>query len=219
MTTLNRPDPAAVLAASVNAPRFLGRAELVRMARTDTTALLALTMTPRQREIAALRQQLSGPVIAALRLPSIVAQAELRADRKAKRGAAKADALAARLPGNVPARALRAAFHAALRTASFRECTNGHETTLHLVDVGHEGAEGGADRVSARSAGMSHAYCRKAYTVSVSEHTFKVSRAFWAIPKAERAAHGLLYLSPELRVKQGRGAALVVQRAPKGAWR
>lgn len=195
--------------------RFRGRYELIRLAdKGNSLAALALAMPARLREIAALRGELPMEVVKALDLPSVEAANELRKARARR----PVDTLAERQPGNVPARALFAAFRKELRRMGFRTATHMHETHVLLVERGQERASSTNGTVSSRTAGKCNAYAKKAFYVATSEHEYRISADFWRVPKGERALAGKLYLSPTVRVRQGRGASLVMERLSGKKW-
>jgi len=98
---------------------------------------------------------------------------------------------------------------AAARAAGLRTALHGHEDTVVLVPEGEEDATSDSESVWSSQAGMSAAYCRQAYTVTQSCHTWRLAGAPWA-------HDGRVYLSEGVRVRNGRGTHLVVERLEEG---
>lgn len=202
---------ARLLAASLAAPRFAGRAALFRLAeRGSDAALAALEMAPAARARALVRGELPGVVVDALGgVPAAV---------QAKRGARfrllteGRDELAEREPGNVLERALRRRFRAMLREAGFRAAAHSHRQSIVLTAPGAETASSASGSEWASNVGMSAAYCKAAYRVATSRHSWVISTALWDVPADERAGRGWVRLSRELVVRQGRGTSLVCER-------
>jgi len=202
-------------AAATVAPRFRGATALVRLAKIgDETALAALQMTAQDRERAALRGQLTPPVVQALQLESVRRQAEVRAARAQR---PNYDRISERTPGGAEKRLRKVAFERALAVARFRSSTHGAETKIKLVGRGQEGATSTTTKTSPQKVGLPNAYSRKAFFVVCSSHEFRVSAAFWSV--ADRVEPGVVWLTPELRVRQGRGTSLVVERVTPKARR
>jgi hypothetical protein len=216
MASITTSDVAIVIAATIDPPRFRGRAYCVRSAATDETAVAALLATPRERMILALRGDLSPDVLAAVRTADIDAAEQVRADRRRSQ-ARDRDPLADRQPGKARFRAAYAKLKTALTTAEFRGCRNGHETKIVSVARGSEYARSATFEFSSRSVGMSAAYCRRQWHVTVSEHEIGWSTAILGAPVS---VPGCLYLTRDLRVRQGRGSSLVMERrrGPRGGW-
>ncbi len=119
------------------------------------------------------------------------------------------DALAIRSTGTVPSRAVRRELRRLYRVAGFRSASHAHH--YHLA-YGDPWAWSRSGKVDSAAAGMSKAYCRKQYTVSSSEHQISSDASLFSTPRAVRAGPGWIQLSPEVRVRQGRGTSLVVDR-------
>jgi hypothetical protein len=144
---------------------------------------------------------------------------ELRQERRERRSG---DELARRRPGNVARRvAVRRAEELYL-FARFRGATHGHEWGVQVVERGEEGASSSTDQVHPQEVGLPAAYARKGYWVTQSEHTIRVSTEILCLDREwlrDQAGQGLLYLRHDLRVVQGRGTALRVERlGPRGGW-
>jgi len=118
-----------------------------------------------------------------------------------------------REPGGALERHLRQIACRVIVEANFREASHAHEWTVDVVPRGEESATSTADQISARSAGMSNAYCKKAFTVASSNHKWRVSPAMLGLPHGT----GVVYLTPTRRVRQGRGTLLVEERLVAGA--
>lgn len=207
---------ARLLAASLTAPRFRGRAACQRLATAgDLTALTALESDARARELAALRGDLSPEVVRALALPSVARQLEVRAARAKARS--RRDALAERQPGQARARAAQALIARALRKADLRGATHSHDTTIEWVAPGLEAGRSDTGSLRPSAVGLPNAYSRRGYWVTSSSHTIRASTRILTAPRSER---GVLYLAPDVRVRQSRGTSLVTERrsGPRGGW-
>ncbi len=123
---------------------------------------------------------------------------------------------AARLVSNSTERYLRREINRL--TSGLRTAAHSHSSTTSVVARGLERAESSADTISASAAGMSNAYQRQAYRVASSDHRWFVSLDLLAVPRKERAAGGRIYLSPTVRVRQGRGTTLVTERLAGRRW-
>ena len=219
---------ARLLAASLAAPRFKGRVALLRLAQAgDECALRTLELTPRERDIAAVRGELSPAVLETLSECGLVARrAQVREERaKVREEQAKlqagllADVLATREPGNVRLRVTRAAFGRALKEAGFREAKHSHTRKVELVEAGEEGATSVSSSIWASEAGLGRSYQKVAYRVATSLHAWRVSPAILSVPREQRWDGRFLWLSPDCRVRQGRGTSLVCERRVGGKWR
>lgn len=131
----------------------------------------------------------------------------LREERAARRSVS--DPLAARQPGHYRRRAIQRRLRAALRVAGLRTTRHGHDTVVHVVAAGEEGATSTTLYASPQSLGLPRAYARVAYRVACSLHEWRVSERLLAAPPSER---GFVYLAPDVRVRNGRGTSLVVER-------
>lgn len=96
--------------------------------------------------------------------------------------------------------------------AGFRSAAHAHNVEVRL---GAPDARSSSCAVSSYSAGMSKAYCRKQFTVTESTHTLTVDASLLSVPAPAKGSRELL-LSPTVRVRQGRGTALVVERLTVG---
>lgn len=127
------------------------------------------------------------------------------------------DYLAARSPGNVRTRVLHQAARELART--FHGARHGHQIATRIVAPGDERAESTTTSMDPKAAGLPNAYAKKGFAVVFSRHTFCVSTALFSIPRAARRdAQGRVYLSPTVRVKQGRGTSLVTERKVGKHW-
>ena len=106
----------------------------------------------------------------------------------------------------------------ALRRASLRTATHDHDNVIVIVAKGSEGASSSSDRVRPSSVGLPNAYAKKGFFVVSSTHEWRVS-----VEHGLRVIGGFVYLRPDLRVRSGRGTALVTEKltAVRGglAWR
>jgi hypothetical protein len=180
---------------------------------TSAEAKRLLALSPRQRLHWALQNK--DPSMGGL--ATLVAGPELQARRSKHSGRVQAREF--RDPLSVPLRAERTMIDKRLReaveNAHFRTTKHAHTEALEVVEPGHEGVSSFAGTMGAREAGMSKAYQRAARTVAYSEHRWRASRAI--LTPEVRALNsgrntGLVYLRPDLRIRQGRGTSLVVER-------
>lgn len=232
----------AAIAANAAGPRWPGRAHALRRAEAFLNYYDAvrdrdvaweyawmLSLSPAER----LRMVLTwGPETPRLIRDSFLVPGAILHLRRARAECRAGDLLRDRLPGHAIARAaarlaregltqricaanpVLAAMDAALACARFRETLHGSDTTIRLVPPGAEGAVSTTTTVNPRDVGLPNAYARKGFHVTTSQHVWAVSRAILDAPPASA---GLLYLTPTLRVRQGRGTALVVERLD-GRW-
>lgn len=204
------------------APRLAQSCALVRLERrlglavaSELTALAAV-------ERAAVRRYATADRDPAARDLAPEACAEIDALRVA-RLAPRGDKIGARLPGHAQRVIVRRRAKALLRAASFRSATHAHTSRVLAVELGEEGAVSVSDSMPSAAAGMGAAYCSAAYRVATSSHTWSVSAALLSsevrILQAE-APRGVVYLRVDLRVRQGRGTSLVVERraGARGGW-
>jgi hypothetical protein len=116
------------------------------------------------------------------------------------------DYLTVRRPGNVRTRVLHQAARELART--FHGAQHGHQITTRIVEPGDERAE--STESTTISLGPVAVFSR---------HVFCVSTVLFSIPRSERRdAQGRVYLSPTVRVKQGRGTSLVTERKVGKHW-
>lgn len=128
--------------------------------------------------------------------------------REARRTARLADPLARRQPGRaVRALAWRRA-EAARKVAGFRVAAHGHTDRMASVEPGDEYAEAEVTHVRPTEAGLPSSY---GYRVAQSTHTWWVSTRILDVP-VDAHRPGVLYLAPDVRVRQGRGTTLRVER-------
>lgn len=216
-TTLSTLDSARLIALTLTTPRFRGRTELLRLAESgDATALRALELTEKQRAIACLRGELSPEADRAVRTDAVGAARQLR-QKRIDAIVVGCDRLAQRKPGNVAARATKRALVAALWDAGFRHATHSHDETISIVARGQEGCSSESSSAWASDVGLPNAYSRKGFRVATSKHAWRVSAEIFRVAPGARAESGLVYLSPTIRVRQGRGTSLVVERLIENA--
>jgi hypothetical protein len=206
-------DDARLIVASLTAPRFRGRQALIDLARRgDKKALDVLEMTPEQRELALRKGVLSPAIVKALALPIVEEIARIRRERK-ELGKAHRDVLAARAEGNVLQRATLLAFKRALADADFRTTKHAHKTIIKYVEPGQAGVQTTSESVwASQIPGLSAAYQKRAYRVTTSEHVWSVSPEILKVPPGRRWDGTYLWITPNLRVRQGRGTALVAEK-------
>lgn len=217
---------ARLVAVQFTAPPFAGRAKLLAMAskinssnketrELAESALRALEMTPREREIAAIRGQLHYRVLRAFGLnvaPAVVAARRIRAQREHKQFhiRIRPDPIAERAPGEALKRLTFDKFDTARRRAHFRHARHGNEQDVVFVPIGQEDVKVEVNYVPPQQAGLSRKY---RYWVAQVRFVWHVSSAILRVPEDQRAKRGFLYLAPNVRVRQGRGFNLVVERA------
>lgn len=106
--------------------------------------------------------------------------------------------------------------------ARFRGATHGHEADFAAVEPGREYASSKTDHVRPHEVGLPNAYARRGYWVAQSRHEIGASAQILSAEVRElnkSAPRGVMYLSPTLRIVQGRGTSLALQqRGPKGGW-
>ncbi len=207
--------------------RFSGRAQLRRDAECDPLALAKLEAALGIATEAEYRRVLLAECRAIVESttpwghsPTARVHLEmLRAERAARR---TADPLARRRPGYARRKIARRRADEAIAAARFRKATHGHETTIRVVDEGHEGASSGTVTDWPDQLGVRVAKSYR-YRVTQSEHTWYVSAAILA-PEVralnDAAPRGVVYLSTTVRVRQGRGTSLTVEHlSPRRALR
>jgi hypothetical protein len=243
MTTEER--DARLILASLTTPRGVGRAALLKLAeKGDDTALDVLEMTPRQREIALVRGALS-PKVTSLFATNPVYQAAVAKKRERsqynRHWAPKAtsldpaivawnkrfysrslptsswfreDPLKSRAPGQTVERFVLDIFEKSLRRAGFRGASGGTKTVTTFVSPGQAGVK------------VEHGSVRKKkgsgwWSLTVTRH-WRVSSEILKVPQARddgsRFDGKHLWLAPDIRVRQGRGVDLVVERRHGGKW-
>jgi hypothetical protein len=109
-----------------------------------------------------------------------------------------------------------------LDAARLRRAIHDHTDTIRYVTEGREGAEASTEQVRPSSLGLPRAYARQGYWVTSSAHSWCVSRAILSpeVRGANAAQREYVYLAPDVRVRSGRGTALVIERlTARGAWR
>ena len=227
MTTEER--DARLILASLTTPRGVGRAALLKLAeKGDDTALDVLEMTPRQREIALVRGALS-PKVTSLFATNPVYQAAVAkkkdrslAVRRFGHGrswsqdwlVAREDPLKSRAPGQTVERFVLDIFEKSLRRAGFRGASGGSKTVTTFVPPGQAGVK------------VEHGSVRKKkgsgwWSLTVTRH-WRVSSEILKVPAAREDGARFdgkhLWLAPDIRVRQGRGVDLVVERRHGGKW-
>jgi hypothetical protein len=196
--------------------------------RLDPLAQRLAQLGPRERRVAALAawaRAMAGDGshlaidIARLAAPEAIVDANATMNRRATARAANPDALAERRPGHALREHAERVARRAIKAAGFRVVTNGHKTLVEVVEPGEEGVCASADQVSSSAAGMPRTYCQVAYAITQSVHAWRVSTAILALGVLQGS--GVVYLRDDLRVVQGRGTGLRVERrqGPQGGWR
>jgi len=233
MTTEER--DARLILASLTTPRGAGRAALLKLAeKGDDTALDVLEMTPRERQIALVRGKLS-PKVTSLFSADPVYQAANEKRRKRKLGIPQVlhkgmgrlagwtswsrphwdreDPLKERKPGQSLERFVLEIFDRSLRRAGFRHASAGHETKIEYVSPGQAGVKEESTSIRPKGSG---------WWRLKSIHHWRVSSEILKVPATRddgsRFDGKYLWLTPALRVKQGRGTSLVVERQRGGKW-
>jgi len=200
---------ARLMVASLTAPRFKGRSALLDLAkRGNVMALDALEMTPRQRELAVRKGAFPANIVLALNLGVFQEMTAIRHARKVLVETGR-DALAVRPEGNVLRRATLIAFRRAFKSAGFRTATHSHQEDIKFVSPGSASVGSESGSIWASEAGLSKSYT--GYRVATSKHVWRVSPEILKVPAARRWDGKHLWLTPNLRVRQGRGTALVVE--------
>ena len=144
----------------------------------------------------------------------------LRLARKAARDRT-GDKLFARMPGYAEHVIARRRAARLIKAAGFRGATHSHSWTIVTVERGQERAVSTTGSVRPQDVGLSNAYARKAFFVTTSEHVWYVSTAILTpdVRALNEHAQDMVYLTTELRVVQGRGTSLTMQRRGiKGGW-
>lgn len=233
---------ARLILASLTTPRGAGRARLFKLAAEgDDTALDALEMTPRQRQIALVRGALSPKVTSLFSAdPLYRAAMAKRSDRSNpyQRAVSKAteripsggrwfgrwsprgwhsladDPLKERPPGAARERFVIEIFEKSLRRAGFRHPSGGTKTVTTFVPPGQAGVK------------VEHGSVRKKkgsgwWSLTTTRH-WRVSSDILKVPQAREDGSRFdgkhLWLAPDIRVRQGRGVDLVVERRHGGKW-
>jgi hypothetical protein len=225
---------ARLILASLTTPRGAGRAALFKLAaQGDDTALDVLEMTPRQRQIALVRGALSPKVTSLFSAdPLYRAAMAKRSDRSSphSRAMSKAagripwashrwrgladDPLKERPPGAARERFVIDIFEKSLRRAGFRHPSGGTKTVTTFVPPGQAGVkiEHGSVRAKKGSGWWS---------LTTTRH-WRVSSEILKVPQAREDGSRFdgkhLWLAPDIRVRQGRGVDLVVERRHGGKW-
>jgi len=223
---------ARLILASLTAPRGAGRAALLKLAeKGDDTALDALEMTPRQRQIALVRGALSPKVTSFFAADPFYQAAVTKRRERAEwpyrrvrypvgeevwygRYRVQEDPLKSRAPGNTAERFVLEIFEKSLRRAGFRHPSGGTKTLTTFVPPGQAGVkvEYGSVRKNKGSGWWS----------TTSTRHWRVSAEILKVPQTRddgaRFDGKHLWLAPDIRVRQGRGVALVVERRRGGKW-
>lgn len=192
--------------------------------RLAATWLLALPTADRVRcaAIGYARGIVSDRVARAV-APDRVAQIDaLRAERATRKAPVPRLKLKQRLCRLPVAQAALAEARRVIKQAGLHRAKHDHEDHYTYVFEGREWATSLADRVRPRDVGLPNAYARKGFWVAVSRHCWQISRAILLpeVRAANDAQRDYVYLAPDVRVRSGRGTALVVERlTARGAWR
>jgi hypothetical protein len=141
--------------------------------------------------------------------------AEIDSKRAARNAAREiVDPIAQRPSHYAARRSARKHLQALLKGSGFRTATHDHKTVINGAASGEERAVSESETEWASEAGMSNAYCKKAYRVAYSRHTWFVSTAILSPAVRELnadAPRGVVYLSETVRVRNGRGTSLVTE--------
>ena len=179
--------------------------------------------TPRQREIALVRGALSAKVTSLFATnPAYRAATATRENRaRIKRGYYSSwrrtydrdDPLKTRAPGQTVERFVLDIFEKSLRRAGFRHPSGGSKTVTTFVSPGQAGVKVEHGSVRKKGSGW--------WSVTVTRH-WRVSADILKVPQkrddGSRFDGKHLWLAPDIRVRQGRGVALVVERRRGGKW-
>jgi hypothetical protein len=106
--------------------------------------------------------------------------------------------------------------------AQFRVAIHGHEAVFAAVEPGSEYANSTVDHVRPSEVGLPNSYAQHGYWVAQSTHEIGASaRILYAEVRElnRHAPRGVLYLSENVRIVQGPGTALRVERrGSRGGW-
>jgi hypothetical protein len=178
-----------------------------------------LTLSPKERLLWAHKNM--GSSLASLVAPTELFERHEKRTERIHAARAMKDPLAARGPLQAERVIVNKRLREVVERADFRTASHSHDETFEVVPPGQEGASSRSDAMSA--SGMSAAYRKKARFITGSTHAWKASRAILS-PEVKAlnsaAPTGVVYLRPDLRVKQGRGTGLVVEHktGARGAW-
>jgi hypothetical protein len=225
---------ARLILASLTTPRSAGRARLLKLATEgDDTALDVLEMTPREKQIALVRGKLSAKVTSLFSAdPLYRAAMAKRTDRSNPyhRALSKAagrirwashrwqgladDPLKERAPGATRERFVLEIFDKSLRRAGFRHPSGGTKTVTTFVPPGQAGVKVELGSVRAKKGSGW-------WSVTTTRH-WRVSSEILTVPQTREDGSRFdgkhLWLAPDIRVRQGRGVDLVVERRHGGKW-
>jgi len=118
-------------------------------------------------------------------------------------------------------KAARAAIEAAraiIGAARFRTAMHDHETVVRFAEPGEKpGARSSTLSLSAKDAGLCRAYQKKAPFVTASRHEWVVDNAPLVLAECRQGV--CVLIGETIRVRQGRGTALVCERLIDGRWK
>jgi hypothetical protein len=141
---------------------------------------------------------------------------DLRKSRRAARnnmGPRTGDPLARRKPHHMLRRYAAMIAERLISKADFRTATHSHEVEIAIVEPGREGASSSTAQARPSDVGLPNAYAKQGFFVTTSTHSYSISIDAILDPVVRQATtRGHLYLRPDLRVVQGRGTSLVVER-------
>lgn len=181
-----------------------------------TAAALVCREGVHRESTAAQRRQRTQSVLGCSPPGAVIELVEAAWGRWHRRQEPSQDPLARREPGTLPGRAIYRELVRMYSCAGFRRGKHVHETILR---VGSPGASSESGEMWASEAGLPNSYCKKAFRVATSEHRLTADARIFQVPRAERVGSGWLLLTPTLRVRQGRGTSLVVERRnDRGRW-
>lgn len=186
----------------------------------DATALMLAGMPHQARVHWALKRP-SDHFARIVASDELSARDAVRARRAAARDAAGVDVLAERAPGHAERVIVKRVVGRVAAAKQFRKATHGHARRVTVVERGREDATSDVSHVSPRDAGLPNAYAKVGFSVAQSTHHFFASAAILSaeVKALNARSEQALYLTPTLRVVQGRGTSLTIEhRGVRGGW-
>jgi len=145
-----------------------------------------------------------------------------RTNRRHRRSTRAGDPLFARTSGYAAQQIAERRLRDLLERAGYREATHSHETRIASVARGEENVRSDTGSARPRDVGLPNAYAKRGYFVTTSLHVWFVSPAILS-PEVRAlqalAPHATIYFRVDLRIVQGRGTSLTLQRrGERGGW-